>query len=411
MITEYVRENGRTYLKTEEEPCMDCMQMKMLMENTTDNFLTITSYRINDKVYYKYNVSSMMVMSSVFEDSEMHAGDIISLISSIRMAVAEADRYLIESDGIRLDPDRIFRDESGNWKFVFFPSPGQQFEEGLRNLFEFIIRHVCHKDSVGSAMAYGIYKRICDGENDLGRLFETEENEEAEAAEINEEKQVIESVIPQPVQEEKEVPDKLKIYIIYGIGAIWAMAVIVFLAGMVIPGVRIRGMSSGGCFLVLMFLAAGGYIGIKWYLRNKDSFFRIKTEDKAVPFEQDNVRILIPKEKQKKDEEYTVVLNNRQEKPLCSLIWEENECSRSYTVNSSVCIIGSSADKADCVINAEGVSRAHARISREGDRFFVKDLNSTNGTTVNNKALACYEICEIKRGDIIMLGNVKCVFN
>ena len=42
MNNEYVRENGKTYLKAEEETGMDCMQMKMFMENTTDNFLPIT---------------------------------------------------------------------------------------------------------------------------------------------------------------------------------------------------------------------------------------------------------------------------------------------------------------------------------------------------------------------------------
>ena len=411
MNTEYVRETGKTYLRVAEEPDMDEMQMKMFIENHTDNFLPITKYRINDCGFYKYDISSMTVMSSVFEDREMHADDISSLTDSVRMAVSEAEKYLADSDGIQLSPDYIYRDGSGKWKFIYFAGSGQEFYDGLRELFEYIIRRVSHKDSAGSAMAYGIYKRLCDGENDIGRLFETEESVDIKAAEVQEERQVIESVMPQTVTEEREVPDKFKLYALYGIAGIWALAVIVFLAGIIIPGVRISGMSAGSCLLAVIALAAAGYVSFKWYLKNKDKLFRIKTERKEIPYEQSTVRILIPQEKEKTDEEYTVVLNAQPQKQCHSLTWDENNCRRSYDINKNVCIIGSAPEKADCVINVAGISRTHARISREEDRYFVKDLNSTNGTTVNGKTLACFEIYEIESGDVLMLGNVKCVFN
>ena len=43
-------------------------------------------------------------------------------------------------------------------------------------------------------------------------------------------------------------------------------------------------------------------------------------------------------------------------------------------------------------------------------RFFIKDMNSTNGTRVNGKELACYELCEIKSQDRIEFGNFECIF-
>ncbi len=52
----------------------------------------------------------------------------------------------------------------------------------------------------------------------------------------------------------------------------------------------------------------------------------------------------------------------------------------------------------------------HARISKEDDAYYIKDLNSTNGTVVDGKELSCFELCRIKAGSKIILGNVECVF-
>ena len=408
MNAAYSRENGKTYRKVSAGQCMDERQMKMFMENKTRNFLAVSEYRINDEAYYKYDVSSMMVMSSEFEDREMNADDIKNVTESLKNAVTEADSYLVEADGIVLDPDYIFSDGNGSWRFMYFADGGGNFDSGLRDMFEYIIRRVCHKDSRASAMAYGIYKRICDGENDFNLLFKFEEKEEIEKPVVLEEHNIIESVIPQPVKEEKEVPDKFKMYAALGIAGIWAMTAIVFLAGLLIPGLRIKGMGTAGCFAVLLVMTVVGYFGFRWYMKNKDMFFRIKTENVQVPYDQGNVRILMPQKQEDEDKSYTVVLNSQPQKITHMLTWEENGCRRNYSLNSEVCIIGSSRDKADCVVNVTGVSRTHARISKEGDKYFVKDLNSTNGTCVNGKALACFEIYEVKSGDVLELGNAKC---
>ena len=45
--------------------------------------------------------------------------------------------------------------------------------------------------------------------------------------------------------------------------------------------------------------------------------------------------------------------------------------------------VGKMAGAVDLVLNDQSVSRLHARISRDGNRFFITDLNSTNGTFRN----------------------------
>ena len=57
-----------------------------------------------------------------------------------------------------------------------------------------------------------------------------------------------------------------------------------------------------------------------------------------------------------------------------------------------------------------GVSRQHARILVQGDRFFIEDLNSTNFTFVNQQKLTPQQPQALVGGDEIRFGRVKTTF-
>lgn len=64
----------------------------------------------------------------------------------------------------------------------------------------------------------------------------------------------------------------------------------------------------------------------------------------------------------------------------------------------------------DIVINDAEVSRKHARLTREGDRYKIEDLNSTNGTYIDGQRLIGPHLLAI--GEVIMFGdNVGVVFD
>jgi pSer/pThr/pTyr-binding forkhead associated (FHA) protein len=64
-------------------------------------------------------------------------------------------------------------------------------------------------------------------------------------------------------------------------------------------------------------------------------------------------------------------------------------------------------DENDIVINHRSISRHHAKIVREGDRYTVVDLQSANGVRVNNED---YERIDLHAGDVLELGHVKLRF-
>ena len=61
----------------------------------------------------------------------------------------------------------------------------------------------------------------------------------------------------------------------------------------------------------------------------------------------------------------------------------------------------------DIEIDAEGISRRHARIGRDDSGWFVEDLGSTNGTQVNDVRITKQTLVD---GDLLRCGTTVCKF-
>lgn len=62
----------------------------------------------------------------------------------------------------------------------------------------------------------------------------------------------------------------------------------------------------------------------------------------------------------------------------------------------------------DIVIDNLAVSGNHARIESVGKSFVLRDLNSTNGTFVNDEKVSMHNL---RHDDVILIGNHKLVFD
>ena len=62
------------------------------------------------------------------------------------------------------------------------------------------------------------------------------------------------------------------------------------------------------------------------------------------------------------------------------------------------------APRADFILEASLVSRLHCRLEAEGEALLVVDLDSTNGTFVNDKRV---ERARLASGDRLRIGRVE----
>jgi hypothetical protein len=58
----------------------------------------------------------------------------------------------------------------------------------------------------------------------------------------------------------------------------------------------------------------------------------------------------------------------------------------------------------------QGVSRRHARITLRGGQYFVEDLNSVNGTLLNQRRLTAHTPTPLRPGDHLLLGRLGLTF-
>ncbi len=80
------------------------------------------------------------------------------------------------------------------------------------------------------------------------------------------------------------------------------------------------------------------------------------------------------------------------------------ETERQYLLTASDTIIGRQPD-CDIVLNADTVSRRHARLFCIGKHYYIEDLGSHNGTYINNRRLA--KPLRIDPNDTIKIGNIN----
>ena len=66
------------------------------------------------------------------------------------------------------------------------------------------------------------------------------------------------------------------------------------------------------------------------------------------------------------------------------------------------------AVECDIVITSKRVSREHARLVRDGRRVMLEDLNSTNGTFLNDERIL--EPMELRDSDVVSVGDVMFTF-
>ncbi len=85
------------------------------------------------------------------------------------------------------------------------------------------------------------------------------------------------------------------------------------------------------------------------------------------------------------------------------IVIQPGRSAREFEIVGDLLTIGRALDNTISLEGDTNVSRYHAEITKRGNSFWVTDLGSSNGTTVNDQSLD-FE-CELQNGDIISTGG------
>ena len=115
----------------------------------------------------------------------------------------------------------------------------------------------------------------------------------------------------------------------------------------------------------------------------------------------------------KEEEDYnpTCLLNATEDSPDSLILKALDEINyKNIPITSYPFFIGKLKKNVDYCLEKDVISRFHAKITREGEEYFITDLNSTNGTFINSNPLLTYQKKEIRVGDEIAFANIKYQF-
>jgi hypothetical protein len=94
-------------------------------------------------------------------------------------------------------------------------------------------------------------------------------------------------------------------------------------------------------------------------------------------------------------------------RPVLRRIREDGSAEKPLSLSKDSCLIGRSPS-VEVPLADETVSAVHARVWRKGDRWWLEDLDSRNGTFLNQIPVAKEEI--LCSGDRIRVGRIQLEF-
>lgn len=151
---------------------------------------------------------------------------------------------------------------------------------------------------------------------------------------------------------------------------------------------------------VCLVVAAG--TGVFFLIRRKKERERIKPVAGA-PLSAEVTDVLIPEQK----ENGTVVLVNNERRLMLSLTDRANPSRHFESPLRGKVSVGRNLSNQIVLDYERSVSGSHCEIYLEGSTFWVRDLNSRNGTYVDGIRVA--NVAEISNGSIIKLGRLELV--
>ncbi len=384
-------------------------KLEMLKRNSIEGLLDMQLSIEDSKPIFYYDITGKQSFHSYFYNESIKKEQIVSFLNSLYKLMINLNKYLLDYNHIVLIPQCVFFEKnSDSFSFVYCPNHNEDFFSALKEYISYILTITDHKDEATVLISYSLFQEVQNENFNMKSLLKIIENNH-------------ENIVSKPIEPENIEPEEncilkepdvllkenyvyeqtfmLKNLIVYGV-ILFLFILNIFL--------KLFSVYSGQLFFIIL---VGIVVFCIFYTSNvvreaplhkvyekvepdiEKNIIRIKTE--ITPIDDDNCE--------------TVLLCQNPNFEAHKLIYTGIDYVQETILDTFPFTIGKNPSNL-LTINNPLVSRSHARILKNNDTFFIEDLNSSNGTKINDTPIASYTLTEINSGDIISFADLTYIF-
>lgn len=442
----------------------------MLQANSIEGIIRPEPRVIDNQVLYYYDITGKQALDTVYVKGRIEYEQLRRLFTKLADLIECSYEYLLSENDLVIAAEHIYIELTSSRIYIaYLPGHRQDIKNQLTALIEYLMNKVDYSDKDAVLYIYNLYAVCCnegysfnnllsaireeitdkatkrEGKRGPGISIKMEHlqedaiptDKEAVAHEEPKPKRQIPVMMEKVVQEREKYYYPIRTYIYTGACIIGAIMILVISLNMKLIYTAIRNrIDYGKLFALLLILLIGtGYLMKRiWDKNNRltkiisrqeyidpriEPMNKPQVESRPVRSEQINAAyepdISYKKaEKADKPEEradFTVLLNADFSSYECYLEPEKQDEFSVINIREFPFVIGKKKENVDFLLDREVVSRFHAKITKEDGSYFITDLNSTNGTTVNDIPLACYQRHKINENDRISIADISYSFH
>lgn len=375
--TEFVKNLHCNYERVllEKKPEEKRYQYCILARGGIKGLLPCSLRYMNGLAYLYYDITSKQSVEQLFVKRAISRKWVKDFLWSFQQIRQELGRFLLEERNILWYPQQIFQDlEQNIFSFLYMPYYEGE-ENGFHSFLEFLVEHINYEDEGLVDCVYKMYERF-EQNGDVylqGQIFEDvklldgeqtapENNLREEwSAENMGEVDETQSVIIEEKEPEISVQEKRGLFSF-------------------LESRKRKSREQRDRYRQNLQLSMEGHAVAEEFPYGEEDYGR-------------TVYIEEPKEKK------NIVRR---------LYTSEGKIVAQLDENSLT--IGKKKGEVDLVLEDLSISRVHARITKEGEDYYLEDMNSTNGTTKNGLRLQPYEKRKLEEEDEIQLGSIPLIF-
>lgn len=373
MEVKYKRQHNESYMVLEINEESLGYEEKMIEENEISSLLQFSKVNFNGVQQYNYCISRKENLEDYLEARDLNLELLQRIILNIQLGYEEIAKYLINENHIYLSKETVFLEKSNDsfkLSLCYCPMDMGSVQQQFRELMEYFLQLTSSEDRQFTEKLFSAYDLCLKNDFTISEILECLQGDGLE------DEIYVERI--DPYEEISATTDHL-------------VEEPAFVQGETLDDWFENEKEKRSGKLNQFFDSVKGFFNTK--IQFNDSY-----EESSEDF------IVDP---DYEIEEKTVLLTDVN--PSGKLVYDGQNQEDDFLVNKDVFRIGSGKGN-DAILKAKTVSNNHAKIEKEGNDYYISDLNSTNSTYVNNVELPYRTKVKLEIMDKISFANVNYTF-